>query len=97
MTAATPAPSARKGRQAALWAAKILVSTALLYILLARVDTSRLWALARNASPVWLAFALLLYLGMVVISAWRWNLPGGCRSLRTTGSRRSILVLARPG
>ncbi|HET9370770.1 MAG TPA: lysylphosphatidylglycerol synthase transmembrane domain-containing protein [Vicinamibacterales bacterium] len=74
MTAATPAPSGRKGRQAVLWTAKILVSTALLYILLARVDTSRLWALARNASPIWLAFALLLYLGMVVISAWRWNL-----------------------
>jgi uncharacterized membrane protein YbhN (UPF0104 family) len=34
---------------------------------------SRLWSVARQAAPAWLAAALLLYFGMVLASAWRWG------------------------
>ncbi len=68
----TPAPS-HPGRQALIWILKIVVSGGLLYLLLSRVDTSRLWTLARSASVPWLLVALGLYLLMVLISAWRWD------------------------
>ena len=61
-------------RSALLWALKIVVSAGLLYLLLSRVDLSRLVAQARTASPAWLAAALGLYFVMILISAWRWNL-----------------------
>lgn len=53
---------------------KAAVSVALLWLLLSRVDSARLWTLARNASPAWLAAALGLYSVMVLASAWRWGL-----------------------
>jgi uncharacterized membrane protein YbhN (UPF0104 family) len=53
---------------------KAVVSIGLLALLLSRVDLARLWSYARNASPAWLAAALLLYLVMVLASAWRWGL-----------------------
>ena len=52
---------------------KIGVSGGLLYLLLSRVDLARLWQVARTASLSWLATALVLYFGMVVVSAWRWG------------------------
>jgi uncharacterized membrane protein YbhN (UPF0104 family) len=52
---------------------KISVSTALLALLFSRIDVVRLWAYARKASPAWLLGALLLYLAMILISAWRWG------------------------
>ena len=52
---------------------KIVVSVGLLYLLLGRTDLSRLWSYVRNASAVWLAAALLLYLVMVLASGWRWR------------------------
>ncbi|HQX82606.1 MAG TPA: lysylphosphatidylglycerol synthase transmembrane domain-containing protein [Vicinamibacterales bacterium] len=66
-------PPARGGRQALIWSIKIVVSTGLLYLLLSRVDLSRLWAIARTASVTWLVVALGLYFVMVFISAWRWG------------------------
>ena len=66
-------PPARGGRQTLVWSIKILVSTGLLYLLLSRVDLSRLWAIARTASVTWLVVALGLYFVMVFISAWRWG------------------------
>ncbi len=66
-------PPARGGRQALVWSIKILVSSGLLYVLLSRVDLSRLWAIARTASVAWLVVALALYFVMVFISAWRWG------------------------
>lgn len=60
------------GRQALVWSIKIVVSSALLYVLLRRVDLDRLWHTARTASVAWLAGALLLYLVTVVIASWRW-------------------------
>jgi glycosyltransferase 2 family protein len=53
---------------------KAVVSLALLAVLLSRVDLTRLWSAARDASPVWLAGALGLYLLMILLSAWRWGL-----------------------
>jgi uncharacterized membrane protein YbhN (UPF0104 family) len=38
------------------------------------VDLARLAEQARSASPGWLASALVLYLVMILISAWRWDL-----------------------
>jgi len=66
-------PPVRGGRQALIWAIKILVSGGLLYVLLSRVDLSRLWAIARTASMTWLILALGLYFVMVFVSAWRWG------------------------
>jgi uncharacterized protein (TIRG00374 family) len=60
------------GRQAALWTIKVLVSGGLLYVLLSRVDLGRLWETARTASLGWLAFALGLYLVVLLVSSWRW-------------------------
>jgi hypothetical protein len=64
----------RAGRNALLWTIKIAVSGGLLYVLLSRVDLQRLWQTARGASIPLLAMALLLYLGMILLSAWRWGL-----------------------
>ena len=52
---------------------KLGVSGALLWLLFSRVDFARLWAIARGASLPWLVGALVLYLGMIVASAWRWG------------------------
>jgi uncharacterized protein (TIRG00374 family) len=61
-------------RSALLWTLKIVVSAGLLYVLLSRVDLARLGAQARAASPAWLTAALALYLLMILVSAWRWDL-----------------------
>jgi uncharacterized membrane protein YbhN (UPF0104 family) len=53
---------------------KVVVSAGLLYLLLSRTDLSRLWTYVRNASPAWLAVALLLYLVMILLSVWRWRI-----------------------
>ena len=57
----------------AISAVKAVVSIGLLWILLSRVDASRLWSVARQASPLWLGAALLLYLAMVLASVVRWD------------------------
>ena len=62
-----------RARSLAISALKIAVSLGLLTVLFSRVDVSRLWSVARQASPAWLAAALLMYLGMVLASAVRWG------------------------
>lgn len=62
-----------RARSIAINALKAIVSVGLLALLFSRVDVSRLWSVARNASVVWLAAALLLYLAMVLSSAVRWG------------------------
>jgi uncharacterized protein (TIRG00374 family) len=64
----------RAPRRPWLWAIKGLISGGLLYVLFSRVDMGQLWAVARTASWTWLGVALLLYLAMVLVSAWRWSL-----------------------
>ena len=61
-------------RQTLTLLVKIVVSAGLLYLLLGRTDLSRLWSYARNASPVWLVLAMLLYLVMILLSVWRWQI-----------------------
>lgn len=63
-----------RARAVGLALLKAVVSIGLLALLLSRVDLARLWAYARQASPAWLGAALLLYLVMVLTSAWRWGL-----------------------
>jgi len=53
---------------------KAVVSIALLWVLFSRVDVARLWGIARQASAPWLVGALALYLLMILISTWRWEL-----------------------
>ena len=60
-------------RSLAITLVKAIVSIGLLALLFSRVDVSRLWSVARQASIPWLAFALLLYLGMLLASALRWG------------------------
>jgi uncharacterized protein (TIRG00374 family) len=74
VTDAPPPSSSSSLRQTLIWIVKIVVSGGLLYVLLSRVDLPRLWHTARTASVPWLAFALLLYFLMIVVSAWRWGL-----------------------
>jgi uncharacterized membrane protein YbhN (UPF0104 family) len=52
---------------------KAVVSAGLLWLLFSRVDVGRLWSVARQASPLWLTGALLLYLTVVLASAVRWD------------------------
>ena len=69
-TPAAPSPTRRR----LVFAAKILVSAALLALLVSRSDAPRLWSYVRTASIAWLVGALGLYLLMVLASAWRWGL-----------------------
>jgi uncharacterized protein (TIRG00374 family) len=74
-----PAPHA--GRQALIWAAKILVSGGLLYLLFSRAPLATVWYDARTASVPWLATALGIYLAMMLVSAWRWGLLLGAQRI----------------
>ena len=53
---------------------KIAVSAVLIGVLISRIDVSKLWSVARTATISWLAAALIVYLAMVLVSAWRWRL-----------------------
>jgi len=74
------APS--RARSLAIAAVKAIVSVGLLALLLSRVDVSRLWSVARHASLAWLTTALALYFGMVLASAWRWDVLLGAQHVR---------------
>ena len=67
-----PRPHSR-ARSLAITAVKAAVSLGLLGVLFSRVDVGRLWSVARSASVLWLAAALLLYLAMVLASSVRWG------------------------
>ena len=67
---------------------KLIVSALLIGVLLSRIDAARLWSTARTAAIVWLAAAILIYLGMILASAWRWGLL-----LRAQGIRLSFRTL----
>lgn len=63
----------RSARSILLSVIKAVVSAGLLWLLFSRVDVARLWSVAKQASPAWLAGALLLYFTMVLASAIRWD------------------------
>jgi uncharacterized protein (TIRG00374 family) len=74
MTETIESPSRSRARSLLVNAVKAAVSVGLLYVLFSRVDLSRLWSVARQASPLWLGAALLLYFLMILASTWRWDL-----------------------
>jgi uncharacterized membrane protein YbhN (UPF0104 family) len=73
---------ASRTRSLAINLVKAGVSLGLLWLLFKRVDMARLWSYARHASPFWLAAALMLYLVMILASAWRWSLLLHAQHLR---------------
>lgn len=78
----SPAPARHAGRNAIFWIIKIGVSSGLLYWLFRQVDVHRLWQVARTASLPWLAVSLVLFLVMILVSAWRWGLLLGAQDVR---------------
>jgi glycosyltransferase 2 family protein len=52
---------------------KALVSIALIAMLFSRIDGATLLSMARTAAPSWLAMSILIYLAMILASAWRWG------------------------
>jgi uncharacterized membrane protein YbhN (UPF0104 family) len=64
----------RGARRYLLLAVKLAVSVILLSILFSRIDASRLWSSARQASLRWLVVALGVYLVSVLGGVWRWHL-----------------------
>jgi glycosyltransferase 2 family protein len=74
LTAEHAQPGSARTRSVVISVLKALVSAALLWLLFSRVDISRLWGAARQASAPWLILALALYFAMVLVSAWRWGL-----------------------
>lgn len=73
MTHPDEADSRRSAKSIVLSVLKAVVSAGLLWLLFSRVDVARLWSVARQASPIWLAGALLLYFTMVLASTVRWD------------------------
>lgn len=71
-----------RARSLAFSALKAVVSVGLLAVLFSRVDVSRLWAVARDASLIWLGGALLLYFAMVLASAVRWGVLLSAQNVR---------------
>lgn len=61
-------------RRFAGFALKLGISAGILYWLFQHTDLTDVMARARAANPVWLATALAIFGGMVLISAWRWRL-----------------------
>ena len=74
----------RRARSLAISALKGVVSIGLLALLFSRVDVSRLWAVARDASLTWLGAALALYFAMVLASAVRWGVLRRAQHVRLT-------------
>ena len=73
MTQPDEADRGRSAKSIVVSVLKVVVSAGLLWLLFSRVDVARLWSAARQASPAWLAGALLLYFIMILASAVRWD------------------------
>lgn len=73
MTQSDEADRGRSAKSIVVSVLKAVVSAGLLWLLFTRVDVGRLWSVARQASPIWLAGALLLYFTMVLASTVRWD------------------------
>jgi len=51
---------------------KLAVSGVLLGLLFSRIDVSKLWTNARQASPAWLSLGLAFYVVTILATVWRW-------------------------
>jgi glycosyltransferase 2 family protein len=65
-------PETSSARRYVLLAIKIAVSIVLLALLFSKIEIGRLWAIARQASVLWLAVALAIYAVNLIASTWRW-------------------------
>ena len=65
-------PEASSARRYILLAIKIAVSLVLLALLFSKIEIGQLWAIARQASVLWLAVALTIYAVNLIASTWRW-------------------------
>jgi len=94
MVSSAEAPTPSPTRRRLIFAAKIVVSAALLALLVSRSDAPRIWSYVRTASIPWLVGALGLYLLMVLASAWRWGLLLDAQGVRVPATRltQSFLV-----
>src|SRR5512139_2012977 len=86
MRRAAPSETASPWRRFLILLTKVIVSVGLLVLLVSRMDTARFWAYARTASLAWLLGALLIYLVVVLTSAWRWGLLLGAQHVRIPGA-----------
>ncbi|HEY6332266.1 MAG TPA: lysylphosphatidylglycerol synthase transmembrane domain-containing protein [Blastocatellia bacterium] len=59
-------------KKIASWALKIGISVALYVYILSKVDIRRLWDTTKNAQPAYLLSAILIYLLVQALSAYRW-------------------------
>jgi uncharacterized membrane protein YbhN (UPF0104 family) len=77
-----------------VFAAKLVVSAALLALLVSKSDAPRLWGYVRGASIAWMVAALGLYLLTVLASAWRWGILLDAQGIHVPGRRltQSFLV-----
>lgn len=66
-------PARSMARRAAVPVIKLLVSAGLIAVLLWRIDVGQLLRTAANAAPTWLLASLVIYLAMILASAWRWG------------------------
>jgi uncharacterized protein (TIRG00374 family) len=87
MRRAAPSESVSAWRRLLILLVKVIVSVGLLALLLSRMDTSRFWEYARRASPAWLLGALMIYLVVILTSAWRWGLLLGAQDVRIPGAK----------
>ncbi|HSC27565.1 MAG TPA: lysylphosphatidylglycerol synthase transmembrane domain-containing protein [Vicinamibacterales bacterium] len=85
MTTSDPNGTSGTARRALSMAIKTAISVALLVWLFRSVDAGRLWSGMRQASGSWLGVALLVYLAMILVSAWRWNRLLAAQNLEFTG------------
>jgi uncharacterized membrane protein YbhN (UPF0104 family) len=83
----SPTPRPNSQRRYLLIALKVVVSVGLLAVLFAKIDVTRLWAAARQASLAWFAVALALYFLNVLVSVWRWQRLLGAQDLEVPDSR----------
>jgi uncharacterized protein (TIRG00374 family) len=79
-TATAPPPS--KARAVVAPLLKLVVSVGLIWMLLSRIDGARLLGMARTAAPSWLLVSMLIYLIMILASAWRWGVLLNAQRIR---------------
>ncbi len=72
-------PSASRARRTVGPVLKLVVSGGLIAILLWRIDGAQLVSTARTAAPAWLLASLVVYLAMILASAWRWGVLLGAQ------------------
>ena len=79
-----PSESAKPSRARVIAAAmlKLAVSVALIWMLLSRIDGETLLRMARTAAPSWLVTSILIYLVMILASAWRWGVLLSAQHIR---------------